>query len=279
VQLQQWWAQARQGQRKVVFLTGEAGIGKTALVEAFVAQVVATEAVWLGQGQCIEQYGAGEAYLPMLEALERLCRAPGAAHLLTLLRAHAPTWLVQMPWVLNPTDHEALRHELFGATQARMLREMAAWIEALTVETPLVLVLEDWHWSDYATLDLVAWLARRQEPARLLLVGTYRPVEVLTRGHPLRDVPQALQMHGRCAELPLAFLSEAAVSEYLRRRLPGYQEPAALARLIYQRTDGNPLFMVHVVEELLTQGRVGEQQGQWVLHDRPRRGSSRSARA
>jgi predicted ATPase len=196
----------------VVFLTGEAGIGKTTLVDAFVAPVVATEAVWLGQGQCIEQYGAGEAYLPVLEALGRLCRAPGADHLLTLLRAHAPTWLVQMPWVLSTADHEALRHELLGATQARMLREMAAWIEALTVETPLVLVLEDVHWSDYATLDLVAWLARRQEPARLLLVGTYRPVEVLTRGHPLRDVQQALQVHGHCAELPLAFLSEAAVA-------------------------------------------------------------------
>ena len=268
-QLQQWWAQARQGQRQVVFLTGEAGIGKTTLVDAFVAQVAATEEVWLGQGQCIEQYGAGEAYLPVLEALGRLCHAPGADHLLTLLRAHAPTWLVQMPWVLSPADHEALRHELLGATQARMLREMAAWIEALTVETPLVLVLEDVHWSDYATLDLVAWLARRQEPARLLLLGTYRPVEVMTRGHPLRDVQQALQMHGHCAELPLAFLSEAAVAEYLTRRLPGYQEPTALARLIHQRTDGNPLFMVHVVEELLTQGRVVEQQGCWVLHTTP----------
>jgi predicted ATPase len=211
----------------VVFLTGEAGIGKTTLVDAFVAQVAATEEIWLGQGQCIEQYGAGEAYLPVLEALGRLCRAPGGEHLLTLLRAHAPTWLVQMPWVLSPVDREALRHELLGATQARMLREMAAWIEAVTIETPLVLVLEDVHWSDYATLDLVAWVARRQEPARLLLVGTYRPVEVLTREHPLRGVQQALQLHGHCAELPLACLSEAAVAAYLTRRVPGTRESTA----------------------------------------------------
>src|SRR5262249_29846074 len=81
-QLQQWWAQARQGQRQVVFLTGEAGLGKTTLVDAFVAQLVATEEVWLGRGQCIEQYGAGEAYLPVLEALGRLCRTPGEAQLL-----------------------------------------------------------------------------------------------------------------------------------------------------------------------------------------------------
>ena len=268
-QLQQWWAQARQGQRQVVFLTGEAGIGKTTLVDAFVAQVVAAEAVWCGQGQCIEQYGAGEAYLPVLEALGRLCHAPGADQLLLRLRAHAPTWLVQMPWLLSPADHEALRHELRGATQARMLRELGAWIEAVTVETPLVLVLEDVHWSDAATLDVVAWVARRQEPARLLLVGTYRPVEVLTRGHPLRDVQQALQLHGHCAELPLACLSEAAVAAYLTRRVPGYPEPAALARRIHQRTDGNPLFMVHVVEELLTQDHVVAQQGCWGLRTTP----------
>jgi len=267
--LQQWWAQARQGQRQVVFLTGEAGIGKTSLIGTFVTQVVATEEVWLAQGQCIEQYGAGEAYLPVLEALGRLCRAPGVDPLLTLLRAHAPTWLIQMPWVLSTADHEALRYELLGVTQARMLREMAAWIEALTVETPLVLVLEDVHWSDYATLDLMAWLARRQEPARLLLVGTYRPVEVLTRGHPVRDVQQALQMHGHCAELSLACLSEAAVAAYLTQRVPVYQEPTALARIIHQRTDGNPLFMVQVVEELMTQGRVGEQQNYEGLHTTP----------
>jgi predicted ATPase len=183
-QLQQWWTQARQGQRQVVFLTGEAGIGKTTLVDTFVAQVATTEEVWLGRGQCIEQYGAGEAYLPVLEALGRLCHAPGQAHILTLLRAHAPTWLVQMPWLLSTADHEALHHELLGAAQARMLREMAVWIEALTVEMPLVLVLEDLHWSDDATKSSVAWLARRQEPARFLHLGTYRPVEVLTRGHP-----------------------------------------------------------------------------------------------
>ena len=75
-QLQQWWTLARQGRRQVVFLTGEAGIGKTTLVDTFVAQVMTTEEVWLGQGQCIEQYGAGEAYLPVLEALGRLSATP-----------------------------------------------------------------------------------------------------------------------------------------------------------------------------------------------------------
>src|SRR5262247_3952316 len=67
-QLAQWWTTVQHGQRQVGMLVGEPGIGKTALVEAFVAQVRATEDVWVGHGQCMDRYGMGEAYLPILEA-------------------------------------------------------------------------------------------------------------------------------------------------------------------------------------------------------------------
>jgi DNA-binding winged helix-turn-helix (wHTH) protein len=75
-QLAQWWTTVRQGQRQVECIVGEPGIGKTALVEAFVAQVHSTEDVWVGHGQCLDHYGAGEAYLPILEALGRLAEDP-----------------------------------------------------------------------------------------------------------------------------------------------------------------------------------------------------------
>jgi predicted ATPase len=101
------------------------------------------------------------------------------------LRQQAPTWLVQMPWLLTAADREHLHQELQGMTRERMLREFAELIETLTLETPLILVLEDLHWSDHATLDLVALLARRRAPARLLLLGTYRPVELIVQQHPL----------------------------------------------------------------------------------------------
>ena len=171
------WAQARQGHRQVVWVTGEAGIGKTTVVEAFRAAVATDPAVWLATGQCVEHYGTGEAYLPVLEALGQLCRGAGGERLVTLLRQHAPTWFVQMPWLLTSADREQLHDELQGATRERMLREFAEVVDRLTAETPLVLILEDLHWSDYATLDLLALLARRRTPARLLVLGTYRPVE------------------------------------------------------------------------------------------------------
>src|SRR2546428_1901944 len=101
-QLAQWWTTVQQGQRQVGMIVGEPGIGKTALVEAFVAQVRATEDVWVGHGQCLDHYGVGEAYLPVLEALGRLGRGPEGAPLVTALRQYAPSWLVHLPALLAP---------------------------------------------------------------------------------------------------------------------------------------------------------------------------------
>lgn len=261
-QMQGWLRRALGGERQVVFVTGEAGIGKTTLVEAFLQRVKRDSNVWVGQGQCLEQYGAGEAYLPVLEAVSRLCQEPGRAGLVELLRRHAPTWLRQMPWLIVDAERESLQREVIGATSERMMREMAEALEALTNETPLVLVLEDLHWSDYSTLDLVSYMARRRKPARLLLVATYRPVEVALSEHPLKGVKQELQARWQCEELPLEYLSQPAISEYLTRRFPQHEFPAAFAALLHERTEGNPFFLVNAVDYLQAEGLIAERDGQ-----------------
>src|SRR5262249_18554262 len=265
---------------QIVFVTGEPGIGKTTLVEAFLAQMAADDKVWIARGQCIEHYGAGEAYLPILEALGRLCREPGGQRVRAILERNAPTWLIPLPALPTGNESEALQRKTAGATQQRMLREFAEALEVLTAEQPLVLVLEDLHWSDYSTLEVLFFLARRRERARLLVLGTYRPVEVLVREHPLKGVKQELQMHGQCQELALDFLREAHVAEYLTQRFvspspasvgEGWGEdlsPAVLrglARLIHQRADGNPLFMVNVVDYVVAQRLLVEGAGRWAL--------------
>ena len=111
-----------------------------------------------------------------------------------------------------------------------MLRELAEALEALTTERPLVLVLEDLHWSDAATMDLVGALARRRAPARLLLLGTYRPVEVIVREHPLHALKLDLTLHRQCMELPLQLLSAADVTQYLEERFGARVCPTALAQ-------------------------------------------------
>jgi predicted ATPase/DNA-binding winged helix-turn-helix (wHTH) protein len=265
-QLHMWFAKALQGRRQVVFITGEPGIGKTTVVEAFTAEVTASAQARVVWGQCVDQYGAGEAYLPVLEALGRLCRGPDGDQVVSVLRQQAPTWLVQMPWLLSSADRETLQYELHGATRERMLREFAEALATLTAEVPLVLVLEDLHWSDHATLDLLAVLARRREPARFLLLGTYRPVEVIVRDHALRTVVQDLQLRGYCAEIPLEPLSEGAVAAYLTARFPGLPLAEALIQRLYQRTDGNPLFLVSVIEHLINQGVLVQRREAWEFH-------------
>src|SRR5499426_2355170 len=257
---------AWRGTRQIVFVAGEPGIGKTGVVEAFLERVSTDLRVWIAHGQCVETYGTPEPYLPVLDGLGRLCREGGGDWLVTLLRKHAPTWLAQMPWLLDRADRDALERDLLGATRERMLREMAEAVEALTAEAPLVLVLEDLHRSDTATVDLVSMLARRQEPARLLLVGTYRPVDVLlVSQHPLEDVRRELQAQGRCQELSLELLSEAVVADYLRERFAGHVFPSELARVITQRTEGNALFMGSVVDDLLARGLIVMRDGRWEL--------------
>jgi len=107
-----------------------------------------------------------------LEAFGRLCREPEGTHVIELLHQYAPTWLVQMPALLSAADFEVLQRKVGGATKERMLREMVEALEALTAERGLILVLEDLPWSDYSTLEWLAAVARRREPAKLLVIGT-----------------------------------------------------------------------------------------------------------
>jgi predicted ATPase len=252
-------------QRQLVFVTGEPGIGKTALVEAFLSGTGLMETLRIGRGQCVEQYGAGEAYLPVLEALGRLGRDPRGDQLVQILKQHAPTWLAQLPALLSDEDLEAVQRRAQGATRERMLRELVEGLDILTVDSPLVLVLEDLHWSDSATIDLLAMLARRREASRLLVIGTYRSADVAVTEHPLKATKHELELHGQCEEIPLEFLSVSAVAEYLSRRFAQPEWPSDLARALHRRTDGNPLFLVNTIDDLIVRGQLHEVDGQWVL--------------
>src|SRR5262249_45821509 len=134
---------------------------------------------------------------------------------------------------------QAVQRRVQGATRARMLRELADALDALTQAHPLVLVLEDVHWSDAATLDLLAALAQRPEPAQLLVLCTYRPIEVIVHQHPLKALKQALESHRQCTELPLEWLSAAEVAQYLAARFavatPLAAPFAALAQTLHER--------------------------------------------
>ena len=270
-QLREALARAEAGERQLVFVSGEPGIGKTSLVTTFVTETAAAGRAHIAWGQAIEHYGASEPYLPLLEALARTCRGASADRVLGALMRHAPTWLAQMPTLLTLAQRRDVERRSAGVTRERMRRELTDALEAAAEPTTMVLCLEDLHWSDVSTIDWLASFAHRPERARVLVIGTYRPAEALAGSHPLRGIHEDLRRHGRCREIALPSLSRPAVAEYLARRFPSRDDSrgqiSLLAEAVHQRTEGSPLFMVGVLDDLVDQGVLAQFDGRWVVRD------------
>src|SRR5262249_30546089 len=154
----------------------------------------------------------GEPYLPIFEALDQLSHSLGQ-RLVEYLRTRAPTWLLHMPALISLEDRVKLRDEVFGSTRERMLREITDALEALSGEIPLVLALEDLHWSDPSTVDVLTWIARRTTPARLMILATYRPSDAGGAAAPLLVAQNELALHRQCHVMPLAYFSESETEE------------------------------------------------------------------
>lgn len=245
------WQLAGAGKRQIVWITGEAGVGKTTLIERFMAEA---GDIHCAHGQCVEQYGEGEPYLPVLEALTALSRRD--AGLVELIRAVAPTWLLQLPWLSNAAEREALRRELTGTGQGRMLRELGELLDRYTADRPLLLVTEDLHWSDQATVQLVDYIARRRTGTRLLWLASFRLSEIIGADHPLASARRELRLHRLCDEIVLDAFSEREVGEYLAVRIPELAQDETFVRALHHRTDGLPVFVADVVNDL-AQGEHG----------------------
>jgi DNA-binding winged helix-turn-helix (wHTH) protein/tetratricopeptide (TPR) repeat protein len=244
--LQQAWEQACMGQRAVVWVAGEPGIGKTTLIEHFVASL---GGIACARGQCVEHYGTGEPYLPVLEALAELCR--GDRTLPALLRSVAPTWLLQLPWLSTAEERDALRRELAGVGPDRMLREMGELLDRYTEQRPLLLVTEDLHWSDRATLQLIDYVARRRGRARLMWLSSFRLAEVIALDHPLNPLRHELRLQRLCQEVVLDPFSETEVAGCIAQRSASLARDEAFVRALHERTDGVPLFVSSVITEVM----------------------------
>ena len=256
---------ALRGRRQIIFVTGEAGIGKTTLVDAFHQQAARNHTLRVARGQCVEGFGGKEAYYPMLESLGQLTRNPDGNPVVQTMAKRAPTWLIQFSSLVKAEQREALQREILGATRERMVREICEALEAITSDIPLVLIFEDLHWGDPSTLDLISALARRREAAKLMLLCTYRPVDVVLSNSSLRGLKQDLQVHQLCSEIALERLEEPSIAEYLATEFSRGNLPAGLATLIYRHSGGNALFMVAIVQDMLKRGLIAQDEDGWSL--------------
>ncbi len=249
--LQTQLGRARKGERATLFLTGETGIGKTALIDAFCNRICEEAAprgrasVRVARGQSIEGFGGKEAFYPVREALNSLCSAEDAKAR-GLLTAAAPGW--------------------FGQREAAtpLLCEICEALEALSQTEALLIVFEDIHWADASSLDLIAALARRRTRAKIMLLASFRPADMAPQ-HPLRRLQQELAMSHRCEELRLGPLDREAIGEYVRRELEAAKLPAGLCSLIHQHSSGNPLYMTAVLEHLRAQHVLRSENGEVAM--------------
>ncbi len=266
VELRRCFDRAVAGERQIVFVTGEAGIGKTALVDSFVRSLSTVDCqLSTAFGQCLAVHGTDEPYMPVLEALGELGRGPAMADLTSVLRHHAPTWLLHLSFLLGAAELEALQRQLAGISGTRAVNELVDALDALTQPRALLLVLEDMHWSDHATIGLLAALAQRRRPARLMVVGTYRPADAIAFAHPLAALKPELQRKRRCQEIALTGLTEMATRAYCDRRFPTHNFADDLPRFLVTHTDGNPLFIGATIDHLTATGHLAEVKGQWQI--------------
>jgi DNA-binding winged helix-turn-helix (wHTH) protein/tetratricopeptide (TPR) repeat protein len=251
------------GQRQMAFVTGEAGIGKTAFISKAIERL-AEQGFDLLYGRCTERFGTDEVFLPLIDALVNRYRADGQK-LVSAVRAHAPTWILQLPGAIDASERAAFQDEMFGATRERMLREFCDLLEAFSAEHPLVLVLEDLHWSDFATLDVLSRFARGNGRARVLILGSYRPADSAIGGHPIRRLHRDLEIHGCCSELHLDRLSRSEVERYLALRFDDAELALTLSRPVFERTLGHPLFVASLLKHLVDQESIVVMDGRWRL--------------
>lgn len=244
--LRQGWRDASGGRLRLIWIAGEAGIGKTALLDRFLSEVGTGSGA---RGRCVEHIGRNEPYLPLLEVLRELANRDPA--FVAPLRAVAPSWALQMPWLIPEQERLALRRELVGAHQARMLRELRELFDRCTQTRPQVIALEDLHWSDGETVAWLDYLAQTGHGLRTLWIGTFRPAQLIAEDHPLRTTRQRLRAKGLADELLLEPFSEAAVRDFVTARWPRASVSDGFVRRLQVHTGGLPLFLATVGEAVL----------------------------
>jgi tetratricopeptide (TPR) repeat protein len=256
------------GERRVVAIFGEPGSGKSALARRGLA--LHGQEFLVGEGQCLQGFGSRTPYLPILEALTNLARADQRGSVVRdAIRRAAPSWMRHLPALFDDVESGV---PAVGLQQDQMVREIIDALELAARETPVALFLEDLHWADPSTLTLVGALARRSVPARLLVLCTARTSE-LAQAEALRELRSDLLRADRSLELETGALTREAVREYATAVLAGARAAGGslseqVVEWLWERTEGHPLFLVQLVDQLAARGLPGAASGAAISRER-----------
>lgn len=257
-------ADARNGRGAVVLLAGEPGIGKTRLTEEFCEHASSNATVI--RGNCYE--GAVAApFGPWIEALRSLIEQTPDADLRDAIGPGAPDLAVMLPEIKRrlPDSEESRRLDP-ESERARLFDSIGAFLRNAAESRPLVIFLDDLHWCDRPSLALLEQVARGINDKKIIIVGTYRDVEV-DRMHPLAQTLAALRRMEHYERLAIRGFTAECVYDLLAAIEPSEAtEPArrALAGVLYAEAEGNPFFLREVLNNLVETGKLIQQDGAWV---------------
>jgi DNA-binding CsgD family transcriptional regulator/tetratricopeptide (TPR) repeat protein len=227
---------ARRDAPGAVFVGGEAGVGKSRLIREFISRETDAQSL---VGGCVELSAEGLPFAPFSAVLRRLIRERGLDGVMELMPGGpgaAPTSLARLLPEFGEPDLDASMPE----ARARLFDQVLVLFERLAEERPTVLIIEDAHWADRSTRDLLTYLIRSL-PQGLLVVLTYRTDE-LHRTHPLRPMLAELARLDWVRRLDLPRLSLRAVAELIKSIVGHVPDPRLLEK-VYERSEGNPLFV------------------------------------
>ena len=240
------WERALTGTRQTVFITGEPGIGKTTLVDKLIDAPLVSRFALVGRGQCPDQHGKNNAYLPMFEALSQLCGGRRGKNAREVLLREAESWAAHMPQLGGAENSNG--GEWLPAPLPRRCSPRSRRPERDRHPAP-VLLMRGPALSDRATVELIDYLARRRDPARLMLVGTFRSTLPRQDRAKLAATVRDLRARQLCDTISLRGLNETEVADYLYRRIDKPLSPK-MVNQVYRRTGGNPLFLTAMVDHL-----------------------------
>ena len=183
-------------------ISGEPGMGKTTLVESVLRELETTaqKSWFVARGRCSERLAGAEAYLPLLEALNSLLEGDGRESVARIVKALAPAWHLQLAVASEATAAEL--QDMKAGSQERLKRQLMAVFEELSRLRPIIVFIDDLHWADALTVDLLSYLGAHFDRIRLLVVATYRGTELELSANPFRGVSRELQAHNRGARSP-----------------------------------------------------------------------------
>jgi predicted ATPase/DNA-binding winged helix-turn-helix (wHTH) protein len=249
------------GKSSIVCISGPSGIGKTALVERFVSGVKGRAII--ARSACAPSVSTGEPYTPVIDVFADLFNSCADPETHCRLAELAPTWSSHALRAFGTRMPPSV--PMLGSANS-MNRQFGDAVKELSRKSSLILFIDDFHWADSETVDLVGYLSLLLGQVRLMLIIAVRTTELIRSGHPFRHMSQELQVKGTCHQIPLRLLSFEEVGRYLDATAPVASEKERLAEHVYSHSEGNPLFMVSVLGFLKATQALRETGGKWRIH-------------